>query len=77
MQQLVIGAKYKHYKNHLVIVIGAALHSETKEELVVYKKLHADKEYKEGQLWVRPKNMFLEDVQVDGKSIPRFKLLEV
>ena len=76
MQEIKVGAKYNHYKNHLVRVIGIALHSETKEELVIYEKLADYKDYKKGQLWARPKNMFLEDVTVDGVSVPRFKLLE-
>lgn len=61
-----------HYKNHLVEVLGVALHSETREELVVYRKLNAYKGFKKGSLWVRPKKMFLEKVVADGKKIPRF-----
>lgn len=60
--------KYKHYKGNYYEVIGVALHSETLEEFVIYKALYGD--YK---LWVRPKAMFLEHVNVNGKSIPRFK----
>jgi hypothetical protein len=75
MQQVKVGAKYLHYKNHLVEVLGIALHSETKEELVIYKKLQDYGEYKKGQLWARPKNMFLEEIKVNGINIPRFKLL--
>lgn len=71
-----IGAKYRHYKNLLVRVIGLALHSETKEELVIYEKLEDFGEYKKGSLWARPKAMFLEDVQINGKKIPRFSLVK-
>lgn len=67
--------KYKHYKNIMVEVLGVALHSETLEELVVYKKLEDFKGYKKGSLWVRPKKMFLEKVKVNGKSVPRFKFV--
>ncbi|MCL4363847.1 DUF1653 domain-containing protein [Patescibacteria group bacterium] len=67
--------RYLHYKNILVEVIGTALHSETLEELVVYKKLQAFKGYKKGSLWVRPKKMFLEKVKVNGKLVPRFKFV--
>lgn len=73
---VVVGAKYRHYKDHLVEVIGLARHSETEEELVIYKKLHDVGKYKKGQLWARPKEMFLEDVTVNGKTIPRFALVE-
>ena len=60
--------KYKHFKGMIVEVIGIALHSETMEELVVYRAL-----YGENSLWVRPKKMFLEKVLLDGKEVPRFK----
>lgn len=59
--------KYRHYKGKEYEVLGAAKHSETLEELVVYKAL-----YGKGQVWVRPAKMFLEEVEVDGKKIPRF-----
>ena len=48
-------------------VVGCARHSETLEELVVYRAL-----YGEQALWVRPLEMFLGDVERDGKPIPRF-----
>lgn len=62
--------KYKHYKGENCEVIGIAKHSETLEELVVYRHL-----YGECDLWVRPRAMFLEDVEVKGKIIPRFKYI--
>ena len=62
-----IGGKYRHYKGNLYEVIGVARHSETLEEMVVYRAL-----YGEGGLWVRPLGMFLETVAVDGKNVPRF-----
>ena len=61
---------YKHYKGNLYEVIAVAKHSETLEKLVVYKATYQ----KEGEtLWVRPLNMFLENVLVDGKEIKRFQ----
>jgi len=63
--------KYRHYKGKEYEVISVAKHSETLEELVVYKAL-----YGEGQIWARPLKMFLEEVEVDGKKIPRFNLVE-
>ena len=62
-----IGGKYRHYKGNLYEVVGVARHSETLEEMVVYRAL-----YGEGGLWVRPLGMFLETVAVDGKNVPRF-----
>ena len=62
--------KYKHYKGNLYEVIGVAKHSETLKEMVVYKALYQA----EGEnLWVRPKAMFLEDVEVGGKWVKRIE----
>ncbi len=72
MQYLKLG-KYKHYKGKFYEVIGIAKHSETLEELVVYRALYDSKEFGKNALWVRPKKMFLEFVIVNGKKIPRFK----
>ena len=59
--------KYRHYKGNEYQVIGIARHSESHEEMVVYRPL-----YGEGGLWVRPLTMFTENVMVDGKTMPRF-----
>lgn len=59
--------KYRHYKGKEYEVLGVAKHSETLEELVVYKAL-----YGEGQIWVRPLKMFLDEVELEGKKFPRF-----
>lgn len=71
MKELVIGGFYRHYKGNLYKVIGVAKHSETLEEMVVYEP-----QYGGGGLWVRPKAMFLENVNVNGEEIERFKLVE-
>lgn len=67
--------KYKHYKGKFYEVIGVAIHSETREELVVYIALYYIDGYGENSLWVRPKKMFLENVNIDGKEIPRFEFV--
>lgn len=64
--------RYKHYKNNFYEVIGIARHSETLEELIVYRALYDSKEFGHDALWVRPKKMFFGNVTVDGKQIPRF-----
>ncbi|MGB0757424.1 MAG: DUF1653 domain-containing protein [Patescibacteria group bacterium] len=62
---------YKHYKGIDVEVIAIARHSETLDEMVVYKEPN-NPEWGESY-WVRPKSMFEEQVIVDGVSVPRFK----
>ena len=59
--------KYQHYKGQYYEVIGTARHSETEEELVVYRALYGAR-----GLWVRPLNMFCESVKVGTESVPRF-----
>jgi hypothetical protein len=61
---------YKHYKGNLYEVIGMARHSETLEELVVYKAT----DQPEGEnIWVRPATMFSETVILDGMERQRFE----
>ncbi len=66
---LVPGGTYRHYKGKLYRVHEVVLHSETREELVLYETLYDNSL---SRLWVRPLTMFLEDVEVDGKRQPRF-----
>ena len=58
---------YRHFKGNLYEVIGIAKHSESLEEMVVYKAL-----YDEGSLWVRPASMWDETVERDGTVYKRF-----
>ena len=58
---------FRHYKGGLYAYICEARHSETEEELVVYRPL-----YNDSGVWVRPKKMFFEDVTVNGERVPRF-----
>jgi hypothetical protein len=71
MQEVKLG-KYRHFKGKLYRVIGVAKHSETLENFVVYECLH---ENRLSKLWVRPKAMFLETVEKDGKVIRRFEYI--
>ena len=64
--------RYQHYKGKFYQVLGVARHSETLEELVVYKALYAS-EFGRNSLWVRPMKMFLGKVKVGSKVLPRFK----
>jgi hypothetical protein len=62
--------RYRHYKGNEYTVLGIARHSETLEELVVYRQ-----EYGDRSLWVRPAAMFAETVEVNGQTVPRFAFL--
>lgn len=74
MENIQIG-KYQHFKGKQYEVIGLARHSETLEELVVYRALYDSPDFGKNSLWVRPKSMFLETIVLDNQEIPRFKYL--
>lgn len=59
--------KYRHYKGNEYRVYEVATHSEDEAPYVVYRPL-----YGEGKLWIRPFDMFVENVEVGGKLQPRF-----
>ena len=63
--------RYRHYKGAEYEVFFVARHSETEEELVVYRTLYGDFSH-----WVRPLAMFVEMVSVDGREVPRFEYLD-
>jgi hypothetical protein len=74
MEEVRLG-KYQHFKGKFYEVIGVARHSETGEELIVYKALYEDEKFGKNALWARPKKMFFETVVVNGKEVPRFKYI--
>lgn len=61
---------YRHYKGGEYEVLDVAVHSETEELMVVYRPQYGDK-----KLWVRPLNMFAENILVDGHPVARFELV--
>jgi hypothetical protein len=71
MRELIVGGRYRHYKGNEYTVLGVARHSETMEEMVIYRA-----EYGERGVWVRPKEMFLEEVSVAGKTVFRFTYMD-
>lgn len=62
--------RYRHFKGNEYQVIGIAKHSETLEDMVVYKAL-----YGEGGLWVRPASMWDEIITREGKTFKRFSYI--
>ena len=70
MDKIILG-KYRHYKGNMYEVIGLAKHSETLENMVVYKAL-----YGEGETWVRSACMWNEEGNVGGKTLKRFTYIE-
>ena len=69
MSEIKLG-KYRHFKGNEYEVLAIARHSETLEEMVVYKAL-----YGEGGVWVRPASMWNETVEKDGKIFKRFEFI--
>ena len=63
--------KYRHFNGNYYEVIGVARHSETMEEMVVYRAM-----YGEHGLWVRPAAMWTETIDRDGYHGPRFQYVE-
>ena len=76
MNQIKMNGIYKHFKGDYYLLVDVAKHSETGEDYVVYRKL-----YEDCALWVRPLEMFLEEV--DHEKYPgveqkyRFQLQDV
>lgn len=81
--------KYQHYKGNYYELLHEGKHSETHEEMVVYKALYDSSDTRKSEIsgatddgfgknvvWVRPKKMFTEKVIVDGKEVPRFRFVE-
>ena len=59
--------RYVHFKENKYEVIGTATHSETMEEMVIYRALYGDK-----NTWVRPSSMWNEPVEHNGRTVKRF-----
>ena len=66
-QNLIPLGVYRHFKGNLYEAIAVAKHSETLEDMVVYRAL-----YGEGDFWVRPLSLWTEQVEKDGAKVPRF-----
>ncbi len=65
---------FRHYKNKNYKLIGFVRHSESLEEMALYEALYPNEK---GHLWVRPKGMFFEEIEVESKKVPRFKQAQI
>lgn len=65
---------YEHYKGKRYEVLDFAVHTETQEPMVIYKALYKG-DFPEGTLWARPLAMFIENVTINGRTVPRFRAL--
>lgn len=70
MNETVKRGRYRHFKGNEYEVLFVAKHSETLEDLVIYRALYGD-----GGVWARPVSMWCETVEQDGKAVPRFAYL--
>ena len=68
-KESLIGREFRHFKGNLYRLEGFAKHTETLEDMVVYRALYGDH-----GLWVRPAKMFFETIERDGKRMKRFEL---
>jgi len=66
--------RYQHYKGAFYVVYGTVRHSETEELLVLYRTDYQDKH--DDSHWVRPYDMFIENIAVNGEIKARFKFVE-
>ncbi len=69
--EIKIGKKYRHFKGNEYLILHLAKHSETMEPLVVYQALYGDY-----GVWVRPLQIFLEQIEVNGIMVNRFDEME-
>lgn len=65
-----VGQKYKHYKGCIYEVLAFVTHSETTEQMVVYRRA----DMSEPRLWARPQSMWFDVVMVDNGPVLRFSL---
>lgn len=70
MENQYMNVTYRHYKGDYYKTLLLAKHTETEEDMVVYESL------KDHKIWTRPRKMFEEMVEIDGKQVPRFQYVD-
>ncbi len=76
VEKLVIGGAYQHYKGSLCMLLTLGKLEEDLSDVVIYQEMNDSKEFGKNPVWVRRKNVFLEEVEYKGELVPRFKYLE-
>lgn len=76
INKLPIGCTVQHYKGNKMKVLAIARHTEDGTLYVVYQKLYKCEKFGDKAIVIRPLKMFLEDVTVNGQTVPRFKILD-
>jgi len=76
MEKLVIGGTYRHYKGLLCKLLNLGRLEEDLDEVVIYQELNDSKEYGSNPIWVRRKSVFLQEVDINGEKVPRFKYIK-
>lgn len=77
MKKINVGETYEHYSGKRYTIKNLAFHSEDPEiVMVVYEGLYDDPKFGKNPVWVRPLKMFVEDVEINGKVVPRFKKVD-
>lgn len=69
-ESLVPGSIYEHYRGNTYKVLAVGRNSETLEEVVIYQDLNGNHD-----VWSRPLPMFVENIEINGNAVPRFKLI--
>ncbi len=75
ISQVPIGSVVRHYKGKEMKVLAVARHTEDGTLYVVYQKLYNCERFGDQAVVIRPLKMFVENVAVDGKQVPRFALV--
>lgn len=76
LSKVPLGAIFRHYKGKEYKILQIARHSEDLSLCVVYQGLYTCETFGKEPIWVRPLKMFLEEIEYNGETIPRFKRIK-
>ena len=77
---IIPGAIFRHYKNKYYVIESIAKHTETEEDLIIYRSMYpsqsSNSKIKSFQVWARPKSIFIKNLEIEGKIVPRFEFID-